>query len=266
MRLVLAALADQVDETKHRDWCFPTLQTIQERTQMGRRTVFRALAQLRADGWLAVQNRSGYGSAYRFDVGKLEGHQRPKRERCIHGTRAITAPVPLSTDTRVLNDAEGCLERLPNKEEPAVNQQEEPAIEKHHPKRPQIVAISSKSPTKTKALSSEAEQVYDAYPNKVGRQAALRSIEKAIAAVRKDGHANAVEYLTARIRGWLAKRERDHAAGEFVPAYPNPTTWFNQGRYDDPGNAPKPKVEYVALSEEEARESWMQTVVGVARV
>ena len=125
MRLVMAALADQVDEAKHRDWCYPGLLTIQERTEMGRRTVLRALANLKQAGWISIRTRPGYGNAYHFDLEKLAAAQRAnRRDRCLGGTRAFTAPVPLATLRGALNDVEGCLERLPNKEEPAVNQQE----------------------------------------------------------------------------------------------------------------------------------------------
>jgi DNA-binding IclR family transcriptional regulator len=94
MRLVLAALADQVDEGKHVNWCYPSLLTIQERTEMGRRTVLRALANLKQEGWIRTESRSGYGSAYHFDLEKLRLAQRGRREAGLGGTRAFTAPVP----------------------------------------------------------------------------------------------------------------------------------------------------------------------------
>jgi len=99
MRLVMAALADQVDEGKHVNWCFPSLQNIQERTEMGRRTVLRALAKLKEGGWISTETRPGYGSAYHFDLEKLTAAQRAnKRDRCLGGTRAFS-------------DLKGCLER-----------------------------------------------------------------------------------------------------------------------------------------------------------
>jgi len=101
-----------------------------------------------------------------------------------------------------------------------------------------------------------AQQVYAVYPKKVGGKEALRSIGKAIDRLRGNGTADPVAYLIARVEAWLAKRARDEKAGAFVPSYPNPATWFNQERYNDPDNAPKPKMEIYVLSPEEASALW----------
>ena len=127
MRLVLAALADQVNEAKDGDSCYPSLETIQERTEMGRRTVIRALAALRREKWLRVETRCGYGSVYYFDIQRLTASQRPTRQVRLQGTRALAAPVPLEQGSGALKVGEGCLERLPNIEEPAVKPEEESA-------------------------------------------------------------------------------------------------------------------------------------------
>jgi len=107
-----------------------------------------------------------------------------------------------------------------------------------------------------RSTKDEAQQVYAVYPKKVGGRDALRSIGKAIDRLRGNGTADPVAYLIARIEAWLAKRARDAAVGEFVPSYPNPATWFNQERYNDPENAPKPKMEIYVLSPEEASALW----------
>jgi len=109
---------------------------------------------------------------------------------------------------------------------------------------------SSPSPAvtgRTLTRQQQAELVYEAYPHKIGKAAALKSIEKAMSAVKKAGETDPAGYLLARIRGWIAKRERDQAAGAFIPEYPNPATWFNQQRYDDPDNAPRPVVMFEAV-------------------
>jgi len=107
-----------------------------------------------------------------------------------------------------------------------------------------------------KPKRDDAQQVYAVYPKKVGNAEALKSIAKAIARLRGQGTADPVAYLIARIEAWLAKRARDATVGEFVPGYPNPATWFNQERYNDPDNAPKPKMEIYVLSPEEASALW----------
>jgi uncharacterized protein YdaU (DUF1376 family) len=102
----------------------------------------------------------------------------------------------------------------------------------------------------TLTLREQAELVYQAYPHKVGKGAALRSIEKALSTVKNTGETDPAGYLLARIRAWIAKRERDQTAGSFIPEYPNPATWFNQQRYDDPDNAPRAAVTFEQVDPE----------------
>jgi hypothetical protein len=112
-------------------------------------------------------------------------------------------------------------------------------FENESPVKPSVaVAVVSKNINTKAELREEAKQVYAFYPRKVGGTKAIESIEKAIERIRSTGADDPVTYLRERIAGWVAKRERDAAAGEFVPSYAYPTTWFNQGRYDDPDNLP----------------------------
>ena len=93
----MASLADQVNK-EHVDWCFPSLLTIQQRTEMGRSTVLRALANLKEAGWISTRTRPGYGSAYYFDIEKLAAAQRPEPsepDKGRRGTRPFTAPQPV---------------------------------------------------------------------------------------------------------------------------------------------------------------------------
>ncbi len=82
-----------------------------------------------------------------------------------------------------------------------------------------------------------AEDVYAAYPNKVGRPKALKSIataaKKLDASGPLDGHDNGMDYLLELTRAFArcVARWPDADRG-YVP---HPTTWFNQERYlDDP--------------------------------
>lgn len=76
------------------------------------------------------------------------------------------------------------------------------------------------------------EAIYEAYPRKVGRKAAIDAINRAIERHKaEEGTTPATPYLldrttafAAAVAGWPAD-ERN-----FVP---HPATWFNQGRYDD---------------------------------
>jgi len=65
-----------------------------------------------------------------------------------------------------------------------------------------------------------AEQIYEAYPLKVGKPAAMRAISKAL--VKVDG-----DWLLNVTKAFAVARAGDMA---FCP---HPATWFNAERYND---------------------------------
>lgn len=90
-----------------------------------------------------------------------------------------------------------------------------------------------------------AADVYAAYPRKVGRAAAIKAANRAIAEVAKRPGmtpAAAAAWLLDRVRAYAATRE-----GQDPKFTPHPATWFGQGRYDDepetvrPGPAGSPR-------------------------
>ena len=66
------------------------------------------------------------------------------------------------------------------------------------------------------------EAIYQAYPRKVGRGAALKAIEKALGKVKSP------EWLLARVKQFASSSGGQ--AGQFTP---HPATWFNQERWND---------------------------------
>ena len=76
------------------------------------------------------------------------------------------------------------------------------------------------------------EQIYDAYPRKVARRAALQAIRQAIKRLQgRDLNA-----------AWLYERTEKYAKSQYVETrihsedrkfVPYPATWFNAERYDD---------------------------------
>jgi hypothetical protein len=217
MRLVMVALADQVDESKHGDWCYPSLQTIQERTEMGRRTVLRALAKLKEAGWISTKARPGYGNAYYFDLEKLTAAQR--QEKRLRGTRAFTAPVPSATVRGALNDVEGCLERLPNKEEPAVNQQEPVA-------NPTLLFFEEKSQriqTPPMSASTVAKDVLTELC--LGGRDLLKVLETVVKGELKSGR-NPAELREAMIAAW---RDYDTSRQSMTQYTRKPVNFFGNG-------------------------------------
>ena len=101
------------------------------------------------------------------------------------------------------------------------------------------------SPEKKKGgRAALAEQIYDLYPRKVGKTAALRAIDRLLASGKVPP-----EDLLVTVRNY-AKATATWEIGDrnFIP---NPATWFNQGRYDDdprewlrgqPTDAPTPET------------------------
>jgi len=77
-----------------------------------------------------------------------------------------------------------------------------------------------------------AQAVYDAYPRKVGRIAALKAIHKAAKLRMKAGDTerDAYAHLYLRVRAYAKSDEATSRERKFIP---HPSTWFNAGRWDD---------------------------------
>lgn len=83
-----------------------------------------------------------------------------------------------------------------------------------------------------------AEDIYAAYPRKVGKQAAIKAIQKAIRQIYDTrGHDDliggipAIEVLMERTKLYASHVAQWPAADkQFIP---HPATWFNRGSYDD---------------------------------
>ena len=82
---------------------------------------------------------------------------------------------------------------------------------------------------KPRFTQEQIEAVYAAYPRKIGKAAALKSINKALTKIAKRPD-------ISDPAGWLLERVQMFAqssagrAGKFTP---HPSTWFNQARFDD---------------------------------
>ena len=88
-----------------------------------------------------------------------------------------------------------------------------------NPKEPETTKGSS-----PKELKQQLESIYEAYPRKVGKPAALRAIEKAIKERGAVFVLDATERYAAKVEEW------PQADRCFVP---HPATWFNQQRFND---------------------------------
>ena len=95
---------------------------------------------------------------------------------------------------------------------------EQPAAE---PARVPEVVSEPKPAATTTSPAHQAEMIYEAYPRKVARPAAIQAIRRA---------------LQAKSFDWLLERVQKYAAcveGSSKKFIPHPATWFNQARYDD---------------------------------
>jgi len=90
--------------------------------------------------------------------------------------------------------------------------------------KPTPSSSSSFSISSTRVLSldnTHSEKIYNLYPKKVGKDAALKAIKKALATV----DANTLEQIVTE----YAESQK----GQDAQYIPNPSTWFNQGRWQD---------------------------------
>jgi len=127
---------------------------------------------------------------------------------------------------------------LPSQNEPGLPSQNEPGLPSQNEpgegnplkviplKVPPVVPPGTdpeSKPVVEDPVFKQATEVYQAYPRKVGRPGALRSIAKAIRNIGFDS-------LLAKTKQFAQAR-----AGADPTFTPNPATWFNQERYaDDP--------------------------------
>jgi hypothetical protein len=88
------------------------------------------------------------------------------------------------------------------------------------------------------SVTQESEQIsaiYDKYPRKVGKIAALKSIEKAVAYLVREEKISALDarrYLYKKVANYAISAQGKQIDKTKIP---HPTTFFNQGRYfDDP--------------------------------
>jgi hypothetical protein len=74
----------------------------------------------------------------------------------------------------------------------------------------------------------QVESIYDLYPRKIGRSAALKAIDKSIKLIALRGEENPLGFLQDRVLAFAQS-----PAGQAGKYTPHPATWFNQSRYDD---------------------------------
>jgi hypothetical protein len=94
-----------------------------------------------------------------------------------------------------------------------------------------------KTPESTENESQQCRDIYAAYPKKVGRKAALRSISKALRDCKDPAMLiERVQQYAAAVRKWTVEDRKKYI--------PNPTTWFSQERWADDQSTWKRSTEF----------------------
>lgn len=99
-KFLLLSLADQANDAGE---CWPSITTIASRCSMGRRTVFDALAELEAEGWLDRQPLPGQRVAFHLNVSKLS--QLPLAVRSTTGAKSAPVQKPQGCEIRTGADS-----------------------------------------------------------------------------------------------------------------------------------------------------------------
>lgn len=90
-----------------------------------------------------------------------------------------------------------------------------PSTKKEHPTENNL------QKTITESASDLSEEIYNAYPRKIGRPAAIKAIKAAI-------RCSPAQHVLERTLAYAAARR-----GEDAQFTPHPATWFNQHRFND---------------------------------
>jgi len=246
-KLVYAAILDRIGSNTD---AWPSVARIAADCALERKKVFKCIKQLERVGLITVARKYGAANRYILSTSPKTGPV-PKADQSQNGTSPKTGPVPKrDSESGSVNQIKGTRAKkakasgpsLPfppipplSLSPPVISKEEKDSAhslgdrggvgEKGAKTRPQNI----KQAFDTKRLKSAAIQVYAGYPRKVGRAKALTAIAKALIMIQKRKNVpDTAEWLLDRVRAFAASPAGQ--AGQFTP---HPTTWFNQGRYDD---------------------------------
>lgn len=186
-KLVLIVLANHANEKGE---CWPSVGRISRHTGLTDRGVQLALKDLNDKGFIEITRKTGRNSHYLVKMTPEASSPPPPKQ--LHPTPEASSP------------------------KPSYN---------HHNKQTPIVPLNTKTQPllipESQAVCDISEKIYQAYPRKVGKPAALRAIRKAMQKFDPE---------------WLLEQTKAYAEcrnGEPERFTPHPATWFNQERFND---------------------------------
>ncbi len=195
-KLVLLKLADNANDDGE---CWPSLTTIARETCLDRSTVCRKIAYLAAVGALSrVPGHTGVSTRYRLEI--------KPGDPDLEGSRTAQLVAPRDQGSRttrlgVVAQRDGGSRTV--RHQPSVNRHIEPSLNHQEP------------------VVDDFDAFWKAYPKKIGKGAARTAWKKCKPPIQIVLDALSVQ---ARSDQWC----KDH--GQFIP---NPSTWINQGRWED---------------------------------
>ena len=192
------------------DHVIPSITFIADEIGVSRSTAKRSIAKLQASGYVTVVNRyNAKGQAtneYGIDV------------------QALAAGVP--------EERRATLRRLFGEVHSDPHPGSQGATPPVHsdPRKGKRDKGESEAPV-GKQIPDLVSLIYDSYPRKVGRKAAIQKIEAAVVDVMEKQACSALE--AGQILLTQTHLFAKSAAGQRGEYTPHPSTWFNQGRYND---------------------------------
>jgi DNA-binding transcriptional ArsR family regulator len=209
LKAVLVALADQADDEAYT--CYPGQELISERTELGERTVRRALKDLEDAGYIKRKarfddrgHRTSDWCTLAVDV-KVTIRQRPDKPPA--------APTTGQADRR-------SMETAPPATHDSTTGQSGQVTVREPSGEPSVVPEAPAKPS-TNGYDAKFDQFWTLYPLRVGKAAAK---VKFVGALKRG---ISLEVLLAGVTRYRDDPNRD-------PAYTaHPATWLHQGRWDD---------------------------------
>lgn len=182
---------------------FPSAETMAKVCRMKRDTVFSALKVLAERNIVTLKRRKGQSSLYIINKPSQWKEPVPRNGAAPNGGASPETGLHPSPETGLPPAPNGGTLRI-------------------YPEGNTHKVIPTPIPPKGASVKSLAEEIFQAYPRKVGKEKAIRSITKWL----KEG--KDPKWLLGRVRAYANARE-----GQEPRFTPYPATWFNRGSFDD---------------------------------
>ena len=191
---------------------WPGVRSIAADAEIDKTTVVRAVRELETAGLIvATREQKGRGTSYSIlpevSAPCAQSDTLEVSAPCVPGVRAA------HTGVRAMRTGVSA-QRGPNS-----------TSEQDHEQNHEHDQLPAEAPKPSKKAQQDADfaAFWEAYPKKVGKKAARKAWDKA--KDRPD-----IDTILVALAVWTQTEQWTKDSGQFIP---NPTTWINQGRWDD---------------------------------